>query len=93
MKSPQSIISELMANESLRPHGKQIQSLIKKIGKDPGKLELPFATPDEEIDFVNSVKFLLEHRFGTSFQLENETESSHVKSAQALPGKPAIVIE
>jgi leucyl-tRNA synthetase len=92
-KPAQSVISDLMADESLRQHGKQIQSLIKKMGKDPETLELTFTSPKEELDFLNSVKFLLETRYGANIQLEVEAESSHNKRAQALPGKPAIVIE
>ncbi|MFX1579544.1 MAG: class I tRNA ligase family protein, partial [Promethearchaeota archaeon] len=92
-KPAQSVISDLMADESLRQHGKQIQGLIKKMGKDPETLELTFTSPKEEIDFLNSVKSLLETRFGASIQLDVEAESSHDKRAQALPGKPAIVIE
>ena len=93
MKPPQSIISELMADQSLRKHSKQIQNLIKKIGKDPEKLELPFSSPDEELKFLNSIKTLLEYRFDARIELEIETKSSHDKRTQALPGKPAIVIE
>ena len=92
-KPAQSVISDLMADESLRQHGKQIQRLIKKMGKDPETLELTFVSPKEEFDFLNSVKSILETRFGASIQLEVEAESSYDKRAQALPGKPAIVIE
>ncbi len=93
MKPPQKIMPELMTDESIRPYGKQVSNIISKIEKDPGKYELPFASPDEEYQFLKDVKTLLEQRFGAYIQLEFEAISSHAKRSQALPGKPAIVIE
>ncbi|MFX1605491.1 MAG: hypothetical protein ACFFDD_06250, partial [Promethearchaeota archaeon] len=92
-KIPQKIMPELMADESIRPHGKEVQKLIKKIEKDPGKFDLPFTSPDEELQFLKEVKSLLEHRFGADILLDVESTSSQDKAALALPGKPAIVIE
>jgi leucyl-tRNA synthetase len=93
MIAPQKIIPELMADESLRPFGKQVNNLIKKIEKDPAKYEVPFSSPDEELQFLEDIKSLLQRRFGADIHLEDEKTSSHSKKTQSLPGKPAIIIE
>jgi leucyl-tRNA synthetase len=92
-KPPQKMIPELMADKTIRQHGSDVQKLIKKIEKDPEKVDLPFASPEDEYRFLKDVKSLLEQRFAADIQLEVEAESSHSKAALALPGKPAIVVE
>ncbi|MFW9788134.1 MAG: leucine--tRNA ligase [Candidatus Thorarchaeota archaeon] len=90
---PHKIIPKLMADESIRPHGKDVQKLIKKIEKDPLKFDLLFTSAKQELEFLQNVKVLLNQRFGVDISIQPEESSSHQKAAIALPGKPAIVIE
>ena len=90
---PFKILPTLMEDENIRQHGKQANSILSRIKKDPGKFQLAFTSPEEEMQFLRDVKNLLEYRLGVSIKLEKESDSAHSKKNLALPSKPAIVIE
>ncbi len=90
---PYTILPVIMAEESFQQRNKQVMALLARIKKDPGKFGEAFASSDEELQFLENVKMLLEHRFNLKVHLEAEAVSSQKKKSQALPGKPAILIE
>lgn len=91
--NPMATMKSLMADESIRKHGKQVNALLGRIGKNPGKYGVPFPSPTKEHEFLDNVKVLLEHKFEVPITIENEAQSKRDKKSQALPGKPAIVVE
>ncbi|MHA1732265.1 MAG: leucine--tRNA ligase [Promethearchaeota archaeon] len=91
--NPRTAMKNLMADQSIRKHGKQVNALLGRISKNPGKYSVPFASPEKEAEFLANVRILLEHKFGIPVIIEFERDSEHAKKGQALPGKPAIVVD
>ncbi|GAB4304972.1 MAG: leucine--tRNA ligase [Promethearchaeota archaeon] len=83
----------LMSDPKMRPRGKQVNSILLKIQKNPGKFSLPFASQQEELNFLREVRELLRVKFEADVTIETEKESKRDKRGVALPGKPAIVVE
>ena len=87
------ILKSIMAEENLRPHAKEITSMVQSALKDPSRLPLVIPNPvEEEQAFAGAVPFL-EKEIGLKVCLERFEQSKHAKAGSALPGKPAIVIE
>ena len=73
-------------------YGKFISENVSKILKNVGKY-LKFTLPSkEEFLFFNEIRPVIEKKFHSEVQIILEKDSKEQKAAQALPGKPAIVI-
>ncbi len=87
------MMKSAMTNESWRPYGKIIKSLIGKISRNPGKYRIPFTTQAMETEFFVKNQTLMERDLQSEISIIKEHDANHKKKSQALPGKPAIIIE
>ncbi|KKM22391.1 hypothetical protein LCGC14_1625820 [marine sediment metagenome] len=92
-KNQGDIMKELMKNESLRVHSKSINQTTFKILKNIGKYSKYHIDIYEENQFFNEIGPLIKKRFNCDVEVMIEVKSEHKKASQALPGRPAIVIE
>ncbi len=89
-RDPKKVISEIMASE-LKQHGREVMKIIPKIIRSA-------ATPDfmdkkTETSVIMQSKDFLEHEFGCRIEVVDASDSSEAKAGQAMPGKPALLIE
>jgi len=87
------IMKALMASSELRPMGKQVNRLLGNFLKKPSMAPDIVISNEEESDFFHYVKDILHSKFGAEIVICHEEGSGEKKAGQALPGKPAIMVE
>jgi leucyl-tRNA synthetase len=92
-KAQQVIMKTLMKEQELRKHGKEISGLLKKVIDKPSLLSSRALSREDEFDFLEKAKDILTKQFGVQTEVIIEEESTQAKAKQALPGRPAILIE
>ena len=92
-RNQQKIMKELMNDDQFRQHGKFINQKVNLILKNIGKYPEFSLTPEQEFDFFNDIKPILEDKFDTEVKIAHEKESDKSKASKALPGRPSILIE
>jgi hypothetical protein len=58
-----------------------------------GKITPALASDDAELATLHSAKSFLEKEFGCTIEFMKAANSGHPKAGQAVPGKPAILVE
>ena len=91
-KNQAEIMKILMQESELKKHGKLISQNVSKILKNIGKYSKFTLPSNEEFQFFNEIKPLLEKKFHSEVEIIFEKNSNEQKAANALPGKPAIVV-
>ncbi len=81
-----------MANSKLKEKGNDVIKFLKQIGKNI------FALPEilnsvEEMETFLEARDFISLQLGISLEIIHELDSSHPKAKNAMPGKPAIVLE
>ena len=92
-KNQGEIMKELMQNELLKFHSKFVSQTTSKILKNIGKYYKYYIDISEENQFFNEIKPLIKKRFNCNVEVIVEIKSEHKKASQALPGRPAVVLE
>ena len=92
-KNQGEIMKELMKNELLKDYGKFISQTTSKILKNIGKYSKYHFDISDENQFFNEIKPLIKKRFNCNVEVMVEAKSEYKKASQALPGRPAIVLE
>ncbi len=87
------IMGSSMQNKEWRKHGKEVKSHLQKLTKNPGKLAPPFESQEEEYEFFKENLKMLKREFNADINLVKEKNAKNKKKSQALPGKPAIILE
>ncbi len=87
-------VGKLMKKVMIKEHGKEISKLVPKIVKDPAKLPEKVLSQEDEINALKDAK----DKFMEGFKAEiidiiRSEESKEAKARQAMPGRPAIIIE
>jgi leucyl-tRNA synthetase len=91
-KNQAEIMKTLMQDADIKVHGKFVSRIVSKILKNVGKYSKFFFTSKDEFEFFYKIKSILENKFAVKVEVNFEKDSNEQKAAQALPGKPAIVI-
>ncbi len=86
------IMKKIMQDSDLKSHGKSISQIVSKILKNVGKYSKFSLSPKEELSFFNDIKTIIEKKYDCTVEIIVEKDSEEKKAAQALPGKPAIII-
>jgi leucyl-tRNA synthetase len=92
-KTQKVLMKKLINEPELKRHGKEISLLLKKVLDKPSLLPSKIFSREEEFDFLNQAKAILAKQFGAQTEVVLEEESTEAKAKQALPGRPAILIE
>ena len=87
------ITKQVMQEEEFKKRSKQTVQIIQKIVKNPQLLIKEEITPEDEFSVIDEERQELEKEFNIEVKLEFEKNSSYEKAKQAMPGKPAIILE
>ncbi len=87
------ITKQVMQEEEFKKRSKQTVQIIQKIVKNPQLLIKEEITPEDEFSVIDEERQELEKEFNIEVKLEFEKNSNYEKAKQALPGKPAIILE
>ena len=82
-----------MEDELFRIQGKFVSQTIGKVLKNHGKYTKSPLSALDEYDFFAQIKPIFEKKYNCQVSINSENDSKEEKAAQALPGKPAIVIK
>ncbi|MHA1132191.1 MAG: class I tRNA ligase family protein, partial [Candidatus Helarchaeota archaeon] len=77
----------------LKKYGKQVNIIVNKILKSPKTLPPIILTQAEETAFYEAIKDIITAKFSTTLKIIKEEDSTEPKAAQAIPGKPVILIK
>ena len=91
-RDSKSIIKSIMQTE-LKRNSQDIMKLIPLLLKDASKVPLIILTQETEKETIENSKNLLENEFNCSIEIDIAESSSEKKANNAMPGKPAILIE
>jgi len=86
------IMKKVMKESDLKPHGKSISQITAKILKNVGKFSKLSLSSEEEFQFFQEIKPILDKKYQCDIDVASEKDSKEKKAAQALPGRPAISI-
>ncbi len=92
-RDPGSVLKIFMQDVKFRAHGKEISSLVPKVLKDTSKIPVVVLDSKHEFDFLKSCSALLEKELGCQVDIQLEAKTDLAKARQAMPGKPAILVE
>jgi len=92
-KNQGEIMNKLMQNNDLKKNSKQIGKIVSRILKNIGKFPKFSLSPDDEYEFFDEIKPIIEIKYKCNVRVIFEKDSSEQKASQALPSKPAIVIQ
>ena len=89
---PGDIVKRLMQTE-LKGRGEQVSKLVPRMLKNPSLLPVQVLDGEVERGVLSESAHALERELGMKIEVVSESQSKHPKAGQALPGKPAIVLE
>jgi len=92
-KDQKEIIDVIMEEKSFRSQGKFVSQTIGRVLKNLGKYAKSPLSALSEYDFFTQIKPIFEKKYNCKISITSENDSQEKKAAQALPGKPAIVIK
>lgn len=87
------IMDKLKGIESLKKHMEEIVKLVPKVIKDESKIAKVILTEKEEEKIIEEFKEWLEKELKAKIFIELAELSKESKARQAMPGKPAILVE
>ncbi len=87
------IVREVMQDENLRKNAKDVNKIIMSFIKNPSKLPEIVATAGDEFDYLVSAKGFLKEEFDIPVSIIKANDTDEIKAMQAMPGKPAILVE
>jgi len=86
-------MKKAMSISEIREHGSDASKLINKYIKDPSKIPNEILERKIELEALEGAKEFFKKEFGAEIEIINESETKEAKAKQALPGKPAILVE
>ncbi len=87
------IMKNLMEIDELKKHGKELSALLQKILKNTSKIPEVLIGKEKEFEIITEAKEFLEKEFGCNLEIKPAERSKEAKAKQALPNKPAILVE
>ena len=87
------IMKEMMSDAKLKEHGKEVSSLVPRLVKDPSKIPECKLDQKTEITALGENKEEIEKEFKTTVEIIKEEKTTEQKARNAMPGKPAILVE
>ena len=86
------IIKTVMTTD-LKTKGELVSQLVQKLVKDPSKMPQIVTHQEAELEFANDSTEFFKQEFNCKVEVVKEQNSKQEKSKQAMPGKPAILVE
>ncbi|MFO8016386.1 MAG: leucine--tRNA ligase [Candidatus Woesearchaeota archaeon] len=91
-RDPSEILKSIMQTK-LKEHGKEISKLTPKLVADVSKLPKVVLEQDSEAKALDEGKEAIEKEFNARVEVIMGDKSKEEKANQAMPGKPAILLE
>lgn len=91
-RNPGEVLKEVLALPELKKYHDQIKKLVPKLVMS-GKISFFMEKPEDELKLLKKNKEFFEKEFGCAFEFMLAEKSEHIKALNALPEKPAILIE
>ncbi len=76
-----------------KENSKTVSKLIPLIVKNPGRIPLVILDQNTEFNVLQNSKKLFEDEFKSAVEIVKAEDSKQAKAKNAMPGKPAIVVE
>ena len=92
-KEFKTLMKKAMEEDEIKKHGKEASSLLQKILKDRRKIPEFLISKEKEFEILKDAKEFLESEFACKFEISHSEESKEQKAKNALPNKPAILVE
>jgi len=86
-------VGEIIKSVIDKEHGKEISELVPKLVKDPSRLLLTVLDQKTELQGLAKGKEAIAKAFDFKIEIISAEDSSEQKAKNALPGKPAILVE
>ncbi len=86
------VIKSIMENKDYAKKGQEINKIIGGVIKDRNKLPQADMNQKEELKIITGYKRTLEKRFNCNITIKTAEESKEEKKEQAIPTKPAIIL-
>ena len=86
-------IGELIKGLVDKEHGKDISKLVPMLVKNPQRIPEIVLTQKDDLETMKENMKLLEKEFSAKVTVELAEKSSEAKKNNAMPGKPAILLE
>ena len=86
------IIETMLKEATLKPHAQDIQKIIPSLLKNPAKIPHVVLDQKTEKDNFDKIKENIKKEFNSSVEIVLAEESKDPKAKNAMPGKPAIVV-
>ncbi len=86
-------IIKIVMTTDLKTKGELVSQLVQKLVKDPSKIPQVVTHQESELGFTNDSINFFKQEFNCKIEVVKEQNSKHEKAKQAMPGKPAILVE
>ncbi|NYZ77482.1 leucine--tRNA ligase [Candidatus Micrarchaeota archaeon] len=77
----------------LKAHAKDVPAMLKPLMRNVHALPEMAMSEKEELEILEDAKDFFEAEFSCKIEILSDAEAKHEKARNAMPGKPAIVIE
>jgi leucyl-tRNA synthetase len=77
----------------IKEYGKEISQLVPKLVKDTSRIPAIVLSQEKELSTLAKEKKSLQAEFGCDIEIIKAESASEPKARQAMPGKPAILLE
>lgn len=91
-KNFENAVKKCMNETELKEKGGETVKFLKQLGKNIFSLPTVLNSEEEEEALRGRIEFI-KKQFKIEVEISNESKSSHSKAKNAMPGKPAIVLE
>jgi leucyl-tRNA synthetase len=86
-------VGELIRATMDKEHGSEISKLVPRLAKDRSKLPEVVTSQQDELKALKDGKQVFVQEFNAAVEIVTAESSDNPKAKNALPGKPAIVVE
>jgi leucyl-tRNA synthetase len=87
------ILKLVMADQNMKKHGQDISRLVPKLVSDMSKIPDVILDQNTELNSLKSAAELFRKEFSAELNVIKAEDSKEAKAKQAMPSKPAILIE
>ncbi len=91
-RNPPVVLQAALADKDMQCYRKEIAKFLPKLVSS-GKIPSFLKTDEEELKVLHHAKQFFEEEFNCTVEILKAQNSGHPKALQALPGKPAIVVD
>ncbi len=87
------VIQKAMSDEGIKKHGKEATALIQKLLKNASRIPKILVNKKEEMKTLDEAREFLKKEFDCEIEIVDSEKSDERKARQALPNKPAILVD